>query len=77
MNKKIHQDVIGRIHGKTVDEEVCVSCRIKGHLSEEAFDAIEKRDGKLLLDTGMLAAIVVPIRRLNDLASLEEILEIV
>lgn len=77
MNEKIHQKVFDRIKGKLSNQEVCVSCRIKGHLSEATFDAIENINGKLLLDTGMLAAIVVQIGRLNDLASLEEILEVV
>lgn len=77
MNDKIHEDVIHRIQSKSVDQKVCVSCRIKGHLSVATFHSIERMNCKLLLDTGMLASIVVPICRLNDLASLEEILEIV
>jgi hypothetical protein len=77
MNPKINASALKQMHGKHSDEIVSLRLRIFTPLTGAEISLVTSWGGKLLYDNGMMALLNLPVRKVNDIAEWETVLEII
>ena len=77
MNEKIKASALKEMLGKQPDEIVSLRLRITTPLTGEEISLLTAWGGNLLFDSGMMAILNVPVKRVNELAEWGTVLEII
>lgn len=77
MNEKIMRQALEKLMGKNQDEPVSFTLRITTPLSQEQFALLTGWGGVLLYDSGIMAIVIIPASRAEELAEWESVLEII
>ena len=77
MNEKIRPQALKKLVGKNQDEPVSFTLRITTPFSHEQFALLTGWGGVLLYDSGIMAIVIIPASRAEELAEWESVLEII
>lgn len=76
MNPKVRPQALAKLVGKESHEPVTVKLRTTTPFTEEEIDRLTAWGAVLLYDSGIVAVVTLPAGRVDDLAGIEMVLEI-
>ena len=76
MNPKVHAQALVRLVGKEAHEPLTVKLRTTTPFTPEEVHCLTAWGAVLLYDSGIMSLVTLPASRVDDLAGLETVLEI-
>jgi hypothetical protein len=77
MNPKITSKAIAKLEGKSDSDVVALTLRTTTPLSDEQHEQLMQLGGKLLYDSGIVAAVEIPAGCIESLAAWDNVIEII
>lgn len=77
MTPKITSKAIAKLEGKAACDMVALTLRTTTTLSDEQHVQLMQLGGKLLYDSGIVAAVEIPAGHVDDLAAWDNLIEII
>ena len=77
MNPKITAKAIAKLEGKSDDDVVALTLRTTTPMNNEQHDQLKQWGGKLLYDSGIVAVVEITAGHVHDLATWDNLIEII
>lgn len=77
MKPKITAKAIAKLEGKAARDMVSLTLRTTTPLSDGQHDQLKQWGGKLLYDSGIVAVVEIPAGCIDDLATWDNVIEII